>query len=269
MSQSILQKVIGPGVRVYGMGKDGSREATFSGKANYPSAAEQWDGNWIFQAKFHDVPQIGPKEARRQLLADLDDELSKIIHKYAHPCDNYILMTNVSLTPAFQVGVKDKVDREIVPKYTSSIRHIHVWGAEEIERFLDGNRDIATQYVELLSPGDIIARLMKMLDGPVQDLDETVRLYCQGCFDHEQYATLDDAGDLEDKRVPLQQVFVDLTVAPPRLPVSKRDAAFQTIATTALAHRGTTFQARHSMSARLFPKTPVHECVHAPSYNTC
>jgi hypothetical protein len=224
MSQSILQKVIGPGIRVYGMGKDGSREATFSGKADYPSTAERWDGKWVFQAKYHDVPQIGPKEARRQLVADLDDELSKIVEKYAHPCDNYILMTNVSLTPAFQVGVKDKIDREIIPKYTGSIRHIHVWGAEEIERFLDGNRDIASQYVSLLSPGDIIARLMNMLDGHVQDTDEGVRLYCQGCFDHEQYAALDDAGDVEDKRVALQKVFVDLTVAPPKLPVSRRDA---------------------------------------------
>jgi hypothetical protein len=223
MSQGILQKVIGPGLRVYGMGKDGSREATFSGKADYPSTAERWDGKWIFQAKYHDVPQIGPKEARRQLVADLDDELSKIVEKYAHPCDNYILMTNVSLTPAFQVGIKDRIDREIIPKYTNSIKHIHVWGAEEIERFLDGNRDIATQYVGLLSPGDIIAHLMNMLDGQVQDRDENVRLYCQGCFDHEQYAALDDAGDVEDKRVALQRVFVDLTVSPPKLPVSRRD----------------------------------------------
>ncbi len=67
---------------VYGMGKDGAREATFHGKAPYPSKEERWDGSWIFQAKFHDVQQIGPVEARRQLLADIDDELSKITKKY-------------------------------------------------------------------------------------------------------------------------------------------------------------------------------------------
>ena len=100
LCQSLVQQIIGPGAKVYGMGKDGSREATFQGKAPYPSNEEQWGGNWIFQAKFHDVQQIGPKESRKSVVADIDDELSKITEKYEYACDNFILMTNVSLTPA-------------------------------------------------------------------------------------------------------------------------------------------------------------------------
>ncbi len=102
LSQALVQQIIGPGAKVYGMGSDGAREATFQGKAPYPSKEEQWDGSWIFQAKFHDIQQIGPKEARRSLLAEFDDELLKITKKYRHPCDNFILITNVSLTPVFQ-----------------------------------------------------------------------------------------------------------------------------------------------------------------------
>ena len=90
LCQSLVQQIIGPGTKVYGMGSDGAREATFDGKAPYPSEEEQWDGRWIFQAKFHDVQHIGPKVARRSLLVDLDDELSKITEKYRHPCDNFI-----------------------------------------------------------------------------------------------------------------------------------------------------------------------------------
>jgi hypothetical protein len=218
LCQSLVQQLIGPGAKVYGMGSDGSREATFQGKAPYPSKEEQWAGSWIFQVKFHDVQQIGPKEARRCLLAELDDELSKITEKYKHPCDNFILMTNVSLTPVFQRGIKDKIDNEIIPKYHHRIKHIHVWGAEEICRFLDAYPNIRRTYAHLLISGDIIARLLGLIEKEETDLDELVKLYCQGCFDHEQYAALDDAGDVEDERVALQRIFIDLDVKPPTLP---------------------------------------------------
>jgi len=49
LCQSLVQIIIGSGVKVYGMGRDGSREATFKGKAPYPSKEEQWDGGWIFR----------------------------------------------------------------------------------------------------------------------------------------------------------------------------------------------------------------------------
>ena len=218
LCQSLIQQIIGPGAKVYGMGRDGSREATFKGKAPYPSKEEQWGGSWIFQAKFHDVQQIGPKEARRRLLVELDDELSKITEKYKHPCDNFILMTNVSLTPAFQKGIKDRIDNEIIPKYHHVIKHIHVWGAEEICRFLDDYPGIRQTYAHLLVSGDIIARLLRLIEREETDLDELVKLYCQGCLDHEKYAALDDAGDVEDERIALQRVFIDLDAKPLRLP---------------------------------------------------
>jgi len=218
LCQSLVQQVIGSGAKVYGMGKDGSREATFEGKSPYPSREEQWDGSWIFQAKFHDVQQIGPREARRRLLAELEDELSKITKKYKHPCNNFILMTNVSLTPVFQSGIKDKIDKEIIPKYSHQIKHIHVWGAEEICRFIDAQPNIRQTYAHFLTSGDIIARLLRLIEKEETDIDALVRLYCQGCFIHEQYAALDDAGDVEDERVALQHVFIDLDVKPPSLP---------------------------------------------------
>jgi len=218
LCQTLVQQIIGPGVKVYGMGSDGSREATFQGKAPYPSKEEQWEGSWIFQAKFHDVQQIGPKEARRLLIAELDDELSKITEKYRHPCDNFILVTNVTLTPVFQRGIKDKIDKEIIPKHHHAIEHIHVWGADEICRFLDAYPDIRQTYAGLLVSGDIIACLLRLIEREETDLDEIVKLYCHGCFTHEQYAALDDAGDIEDERVVLQRVFIDLDAKTPTLP---------------------------------------------------
>jgi hypothetical protein len=164
LCQSLIQQIVGPGAKIYGMGKDGSREATFQGKAPYPSKENQWDGSWIFQAKFHDVQQIGPKEARRRVLIELKDELFKVTEKYKHPCDNYILLTNVPLTPVFKKGMKDRIDNEITPKFRNAIRNVHVWGADEISRFLDVYPSIRQAYSHLLVSGDVIFRLTELIE---------------------------------------------------------------------------------------------------------
>jgi len=218
LCQALIQEIIGSGAKIYGMGADGAREATFQGKAPFPSQTEQWDGNWIFQAKFHDELKIGPREARRQLLSDLKNELSKVVEKHEYNCNNYILMTNVSLTPVAQKGLKDSIDEVVIPRYVSKIKHIQVLGGEEICRFLDANPKIRQTYSHFLVSGDIIAYLLNLIERDQTDLDELVRLYCEGCHAHEQYAALDDAGDIEEKRVELQKVFVDLKVKSQAIP---------------------------------------------------
>ncbi|PIH59299.1 NACHT domain-containing NTPase [Paenibacillus sp. LK1] len=219
LSQSLVQNVIGPGVKVYGMGSDGGREATYEGRANYPSTRETWDGKWIFQSKFHDTLQIGQKEARKLLFSELDSELDKIINVYKIQCDNYILITNVPLTPVFQKGLKDRIDNVLIPKYQDRIKNIHVWGAEEVCGFLDSYIELRQSYLQFLVSGDIIARLLGLLNNVDQEndsLDELVQLYCQKGLTEDQAAALDDAGD-EDSTVPLQNVFFDIDVIPETL----------------------------------------------------
>src|SRR5580700_8955180 len=93
--QALLKKVIGPGTTTFGAGPDGGREATFSGEAPYPSKQQPWKGQWIFQAKYHNVQRIGADKARNAVVGDLRSELEKIVVKYKRKCDNYILATNV------------------------------------------------------------------------------------------------------------------------------------------------------------------------------
>ena len=71
-------------------------------------------------------------------------------------------MTNVSLTPVFQRGMKDRIDTEIIPKYPTIKHIIHVWGAGEICRFLDAHPMIRQTYAHLLVSGDIIASLLRL-----------------------------------------------------------------------------------------------------------
>ena len=93
LAQALIKKIIGLGTITFGDGPDGGREATYFGKAPYPSQCEQWDGHWIFQAKYHNLNAIGHDAARKQILVDLRSELEKITLKYKRDCQNYILIT--------------------------------------------------------------------------------------------------------------------------------------------------------------------------------
>src|SRR5947209_19305072 len=76
-------------------GPKGEYEATFRGKASYPSKAEPWKGEWIFQFRFYDDQHRGSDEAIQEVLTDIATELDKIVNKSRRECDNYIFITNI------------------------------------------------------------------------------------------------------------------------------------------------------------------------------
>ena len=219
MCQSLIQQFIGNGVEIYGAGKDGAREATFKGKAHFPSTVEQWEGSWIFQVKYHDTSLIGINKARKKILEEVDSELRKVTEKYKHECDNFILMTNVPLSPVFQNGTKDIINDQIAIKY-SKVKNIAVLGADEICGLLDANPGIRRAYREYITSGDVLDYLLEGIESEQAYLGDVIKSYCFNLLDKdEKHAVLDDAGDSEDKRVKLQDVFIDINVRP----VSKKN----------------------------------------------
>jgi hypothetical protein len=66
------------------------------------------NGKWIFQAKFINTYE-NLTRARRQILVQLDNELTKITNNFPEKCDNYIMATNVSLSSARASGTIDKI----------------------------------------------------------------------------------------------------------------------------------------------------------------
>jgi len=209
LCQSLLKAVIGAGTITFGAGPDGGREATYEGRAPYPSPANQWTGRWIFQAKYHDLELLGVDKARRQIVADLASELDKIVNKYKRKCDNYILVTNVPLTSAPETGTHDRLSREVVSKYHDRIPHIMVWGADDVSRLLELHASVRTAYLGLLVSGDVIAALMNA-DRKLDETAITIRSYIQTTFDRDRNAQLDQAGDVADEAIALQNIFLEL-----------------------------------------------------------
>lgn len=210
--QALIKKVIGVGTITFGEGPDGAREATYSGRAPYPSEEEQWKGEWIFQAKYHDTRRIGPDKARKQVINDLKTELEKIVVKYKRTCHNYILVTNVPLSSVPHIGTHDKIAQKVVPSFLDKISNIHVWGYDDLCRTLDGFPEVRQTYFHLITPGDLIAELLDRQKHRKNALTETIQLYLSTSFEREQYAQLDQAGEIGERPMPLRRVFIDLDV---------------------------------------------------------
>lgn len=160
LCQSLIKEIIGLGTTTFGDGKDGGREATFTGSAPYPSLTERWCGEWIFQVKYHNLQLIGVAKARRQVLTDIEHELEKITKKYKRKCDNYILITNVPLSSVHATGNHDQIIDMIAPRFKSLIPHIQVWGGDEVHRFLDKYPNIRKTYNHLLISSDVIEEVL-------------------------------------------------------------------------------------------------------------
>ncbi|MDM8523067.1 hypothetical protein QUF80_06805 [Desulfococcaceae bacterium HSG8] len=157
MCQSLLKEIIGNGTITFGPGKDGAREASFKGKAPYPSQSDQWDGDWMFQVKFHDTQLLTVDKARKKVLDDLERELDKVVNKYRHPCDNYILITNVPFSSVYESGTHDKIEK-IIKKFPE-IQNVAVWGADDIDGFIEKYSAIRDAYPQFLSPNDVITAM--------------------------------------------------------------------------------------------------------------
>ncbi|MEV0570570.1 hypothetical protein [Dactylosporangium sp. NPDC050588] len=213
LAQALIKKVIGNGTITFGAGRDGAREAKFSGRAPYPSRAEQWRGEWIFQAKFHDTELLGVDKARQALLADIPRELEKITTKFKHPCDNYVMITNVPLTSVPETGTH-ALGSLAFNKNRRYVKKFALWGADDIARMLDQYPEIRTAYLQFLTPGDLIAQLLGDRIKRSDEIAKTMQSYIRTAFTREQDAQLDQAGDVTDDPVRLQQVFFDLSAVP-------------------------------------------------------
>ena len=108
--QALSKKIIGEGVSIYGAGPDGQREATFHGKAPYPSETECWEGYWVIQAKFKEP---NTKKADFPWIKEcFEEEMNGFREKQGKGKtipNNYLFFTNIVLTPVAEKGIKGRI----------------------------------------------------------------------------------------------------------------------------------------------------------------
>lgn len=163
--QAILFRVIGNGVKPFGKGPDGGREATFDGIAEYPSKNNKWKGRWLFQAKFHSIHSL--EEAREKVVGDLTNELINLNKRIKAAIDtkynNYILATNVpfsSVNSKNKKGTHEKIEK-VISIHTETIKNIHYWDYTKICNYLDNFEDIRSRFFPIQSMNNKIWQQQK------------------------------------------------------------------------------------------------------------
>ena len=112
LSALICEQILGAGTIVFSSGKDGGRDAKFTGKAdNFPSKSEPWDGRFIIQAKHTTKPVASCSD--RKFKTILKDELPKLRElKKQSKIDFYLVFTNRKLSGLQDPKIENLIDEE-------------------------------------------------------------------------------------------------------------------------------------------------------------
>ena len=164
LTQMLCSKMIGPGLNMFGGGPDGGREATFEGRANYPSELTQWEGYWVIQAKFKDVHLSDDANDFKWLRTTIQRELDKYATRKqpVRKPDNLIFFTNIVLTGSANSGGRDKANEMIQElKRRFEINNIAIIGYQDIVTLLNLYKDVRHSFIELYLPEDVFFKLIK------------------------------------------------------------------------------------------------------------
>ena len=132
----ICEQILGMGTIVFSVGKDGGKDAKFSGKANnYPSKTEPWNGKIIIQAKHtqRNGASCSDSDFKSILKKEVIPKISKLVKN--NEIDFYLLFTNRKLS-----GIQDKRIEDIFGKANIENRLI---GLERIQLWLKEYSNIA------------------------------------------------------------------------------------------------------------------------------
>jgi hypothetical protein len=145
---TLLKEVVGPGVSSFSGSSDQGRDATYTGRSNFPSADSPSSGHWIFQVKYRSVEQRDIVQIRNELRSSLSEELIKILQKYHHQCDVYLYLTNCPLT------AKNKDELQTIITEVG-IKKGYILGNQDIEELLDLNPKIVRAFPQIMGLGQL------------------------------------------------------------------------------------------------------------------
>jgi len=154
---SICEEILGIGTLIFSEGKDGGRDAIFSGRANsFPSIASPWEGKIIIQAK-HTVKN-GASCSESDFSAIVRKEVPSIkALKDNDKLDYYIIFTNRKLSGVQQPKIADLIKE-------SGVENI-VIGEEKIQQWLQDYPSIVRKHnlSKLLLPLEFYEDDLKVL----------------------------------------------------------------------------------------------------------
>jgi hypothetical protein len=211
MVQALAARAL-PGVRVYGAGRDGGREASTGQRLTLPDGT-QWSGYTVVQAKFRVRPRRPADNA-----SWLRNEIRKELAAWASPdrarlpkADNLLFVSNVVLSavPGHGLDYVESVFAEFEEKLP--LAGWAVWHHDHVCRLLDDAPGIRRAFAGLITPGDVLAELHRTVSGDATSLGEVLRRHAAKELLADQWVRLGQAGSTANEKLPLARVAVDLT----------------------------------------------------------
>lgn len=219
--QALALAELGNGVRVFGSGPDGQREATFRGPVNFPKGGgNTWSGYGVIQAKHLERPS-STTAGWKNFLSHVEDELKRWQLKYnsgklsLDRRPQYLLFaTNATLTGTENSGGIDQFDK-LLQRYKKSLalKGWFAWDYTQISTLLDTHRDIRSRYLEQIITGDFLAKLESLV-GP-EPANAASFLAAQASKDliSKQWVRIGDSGYDAGEKLSLSAIGIDLPIS--------------------------------------------------------
>lgn len=110
----ICEQILGTGIIIFSDGKDGGRDAKFTGKANkFPSEGKPWEGKFIIQAKHTTKPTASCSESDFKTILKKEVKERLMLLRVEDKVDYYLLFTNRKLS-----GIQDAKIEDFIDEYT-------------------------------------------------------------------------------------------------------------------------------------------------------
>lgn len=189
----ICEEILGMGTFVFSVGKDGGRDAKFTGKANkFPSEASPWNGKFIIQAKHTTKPVASCSDSEFETILRKEcNSIRKL--KNAGKIDYYLMFTNRKLSGIQDPKIEDFISETIgVPNSVIADETIQLWLEKypQIAKTLDLKRlllpitfyekdlqDIVVAFSEVqFSSGELIAKEDALRRIPIEEKNKLNQL---------------------------------------------------------------------------------------------
>ncbi|HUX59603.1 MAG TPA: hypothetical protein VMV77_21715 [Bacteroidales bacterium] len=161
-----LQKIVSSGVRFLEGGNDKGRDIIYEGQSK--EFQPSWSGSWIFQVKHKSYKDAEQKQNHQSLLNDLNNELEKVFIKNKSTFTNYILVTNLVITP----DINDRAEivfNAFCKNNKVEVKNFSIIGYRHLESCIDQNIDLKWSFPNLISHPDFELLCRTILDSIIQN----------------------------------------------------------------------------------------------------
>jgi hypothetical protein len=227
MAQSLVLKLLGADVGIFGPGPDGGREATFEGSIEWadgiPAAgsvadAKVWDGYVVAQAKFRS-DELDPQNnfiwLRNTLTKELNlwDKDESRRKKLGRLPEYLLIITNVRLSSVENGGI-DSISTFLDKRCSAlGMKGWRLWHRDSISRLLDLCADVRAAYRGLLTTGDVLEGMKAWMVGDHSErVTAVVRSHAAKELLDDQWVRLGQAGEPESGKLALNRIAIDLPV---------------------------------------------------------